>query len=221
MRFSSTRARLTATLVCTLPVFALFGLTACDRNENNDTEAVQVTKIEPADTQDVDAQQTTSETVDDADVEATVQAVSQSDELENEANQTSQDEGEGVLLTNDDIPQPPSDGVQAGDVAPNTPMSEETQITDVEYRGANGQSIMVTFQTSAVGALEADVKLPSGKRVLLTAPSGQGNNPTYENADGSIQLVSHGGGGSVDLLQNGQVTGFDAVSAEAEVISPQ
>ena len=116
----------------------------------------------------------------------------------------------------------PSDDLEAsGDVAPNTPMSEETQITDVEYRGANGQSIMVTFQTSAVGALEADVKLPSGKRVLLTAPSGQGNNPTYENADGSIQLVSHGGGGSVDLLQNGQVTGFDAVSAEAEVITPQ
>lgn len=101
------------------------------------------------------------------------------------------------------------------------PIKAETQVTDVEYRDSKGKSIHVTFQTSAVDALEADLMLPSGKRVLLTAPIGQGNNPTYRSKDGSIELVTHGGGGSIDLLYEGKSTSFDAVSADAEVLTPQ
>ncbi len=96
----------------------------------------------------------------------------------------------------------------------------EKQITAVEYRNNSGNSIKVTFQTSALAALEADVVLPSGKRILLTAPKDEGNNPTYRSSDGSVELVTHGGGGSIDLVFNGKSSSFDAVSAEAEVVAP-
>ena len=96
--------------------------------------------------------------------------------------------------------------------------SQESQITDVDYRSQSGDKLKVTFQTSAINELQANVQLPSGKRVLLTAPPAQGNNPTYRSKDGNIELVSHGGGGSVDLVQNGKITNFDATSAEAEVV---
>ena len=55
--------------------------------------------------------------------------------------------------------------------------------------------------------------------MTLSAPEGQGNNPTYRSSDGSIELVSHAGGGTIDLVQNNKITSFDAVSAEAEVIT--
>lgn len=93
------------------------------------------------------------------------------------------------------------------------------QITDVRYKNAAGESLSVVFETSAAGVLNAIVTLPNKPKMTLSAPEGQGNNPTYRSSDGSIQLVSHAGGGSIDFIKNNKVTSFDAVSAEAEVIT--
>ena len=93
------------------------------------------------------------------------------------------------------------------------------QITDVRYKNAAGESLSVVFETSAAGVLNAIVTLPNKPKMTLSAPEGQGNNPTYRSTDGSIQLVSHAGGGSIDFIKNNKVTSFDAVSAEAEVIT--
>lgn len=101
------------------------------------------------------------------------------------------------------------------------PPASEIQVTDVEYQDSKGRSIHVTFQTSATATLQADLRLPSGKRVLLTAPTGQGNNPTYRSTDGSIELVTHGGGSSIDLFYENQRSKFDAVNTESEILKPQ
>ena len=93
------------------------------------------------------------------------------------------------------------------------------QITDVRYKNAAGESLSVVFETSAAGVLNAIISLPNKPKMTLSAPEGQGNNPTYRTTDGSIQLVSHAGGGSIDFIKNNKVTSFDAVSAEAEVIT--
>ena len=93
------------------------------------------------------------------------------------------------------------------------------QITDVNYRSASGETLFVIFETSEKGVLKAIVTLPSKPKMTLSAPEGQGNNPTYRSSDGSIQLVSHGGGSSIDLIQNNKTTSFEAISVEAEVIT--
>jgi len=96
---------------------------------------------------------------------------------------------------------------------------KDTQITDVKYRSATGNALSVVFETSATGVLNAIVTLPNKPKMILSAPEGQGNNPTYGSKDGSIELISHGGGSTVDLMQNNKVTSFDAISAEAEVVT--
>ncbi len=93
------------------------------------------------------------------------------------------------------------------------------QITDVLYKSAAGETLSVVFETSAAGLLNAIVTLPNKPKMTLTAPEGQGNNPTYRSSDGNIQLVSHAGGGSIDLIRNNKITSFDAISAEAEVVA--
>ena len=93
------------------------------------------------------------------------------------------------------------------------------QITDVRYKSEAGDTLSVVFETSAAGLLNAIVTRPNQPKMTLSAPEGQGNNPTYRSADGSIQLVSHAGGGTIDLIQNNKVTSFDAISAEAEVVT--
>ena len=93
------------------------------------------------------------------------------------------------------------------------------QITDVRYKSAAGESLSVIFETSAAGMLNAIVTLPNKPKMTLSAPEGQGNNPTYRSSDGSMQLVSHAGGGTIDFIQNNKMTSFDAVSADAEVIT--
>ena len=93
------------------------------------------------------------------------------------------------------------------------------QITDVKYRSTTGESLSVVFETSAAGMLNAIVTLPNKPKMTLSAPEGQGNNPTYRSSDGSMQLVSHAGGGTIDFIQNNKMTSFDAISADAEVIT--
>ena len=93
------------------------------------------------------------------------------------------------------------------------------QITDVRYKSAAGESLSVIFETSAAGMLNAIVTLPNKPKMTLSAPEGQGNNPTYRSSDGSMQLVSHAGGGTIDFIQNNKITSFDAISADAEVIT--
>ncbi|WP_201583692.1 hypothetical protein [Psychrobacter sp. HII-4] len=93
------------------------------------------------------------------------------------------------------------------------------QITDVRYKSEAGDTLSVVFETSASGLLNAIVTRPNQPKLTLSAPEGQGNNPTYRSADGSIQLVSHAGGGSIDLIKNDKVKSFEAISADAEVVT--
>ena len=117
--------------------------------------------------------------------------------------------------------------IETVEIEPNTaaatPNPEQAikgaQITDVRYKSAAGETLSVVFETSAAGVLNAIVTLPNKPKMTLSAPEGQGNNPTYRSSDGNVQLVSHGGGSAIDLIQNNKVTSFDAVSAEAEVIT--
>ena len=105
-------------------------------------------------------------------------------------------------------------------IAPNPEQAiKGAQISDVRYKNAAGESLSVIFETSAAGVLNAIISLPNKPKMTLSAPEGQGNNPTYRSSDGSIELVSHAGGGTIDLVQNNKITSFDAVSAEAEVIT--
>ena len=105
-------------------------------------------------------------------------------------------------------------------IAPNPEQAiKGAQITDVRYKSTTGDSLSVVFETSAAGMLNAIVTLPNKPKMTLSAPEGQGNNPTYRSKDGSLELVSHAGGGTIDLVQNNKVTSFDAISAEAEVIT--
>ena len=105
-------------------------------------------------------------------------------------------------------------------IAPNPEQAiKGAQITDVNYRSASGETLFVIFETSEKGVLNAIVTLPNKPKMTLSAPEGQGNNPTYRSNDGNIQLVSHGGGSSIDLIQNNKTTSFEAISVEAEVIT--
>lgn len=94
-----------------------------------------------------------------------------------------------------------------------------TQVTDVHYRSDSGETLSVVFQTSANGILNAIVTLPNDTKMTLSAPEGQGNNPTYRSMDADIELVSHEGGTVIDLIRNDKITSFTAISAEAEVIT--
>lgn len=106
------------------------------------------------------------------------------------------------------------------DATPNPEQAiKGAQITDVNYRSATGETLFVVFETSAKSVLNAIVTLPNKPKMTLSAPEGQGNNPTYRSTDGSMELISHGGGSTIDLMQNNKLTSYDAISADAEVIT--
>ena len=183
--------------------FSALLLTACQKdpepeavNEVLTETAVQTTPV------------TTNINVDDSD-ESTETTVAQPTESESDIslNQLEDDlDTTGVAQTTAAAPNP--DQAIKG-----------AQITDVRYKSATGDSLSVVFETSAAGMLNAIVTLPNKPKMTLSAPEGQGNNPTYRSKDGSLELVSHAGGGTIDLVQNNKVTSFDAISAEAEVIT--
>lgn len=97
--------------------------------------------------------------------------------------------------------------------------TKSTQVTEVKYSSASGDTLSVVFETAATGELNAIVTMPNQPSLTLAAPAGQGNNPTYRSQDGSIELVSHGGGSSIDLIKKGTITSFEAISADAKVVT--
>lgn len=103
--------------------------------------------------------------------------------------------------------------------AENPPSLAGAQVTDVRYKSEDGTTMSVVFETSREGLLNAIVSFDNQPKLTLTAPEGQGNNPTYRSKDGNIELVSHDGGSSIDLIQNGDITNFTAISADAAVIT--
>ena len=186
--------------------FSLLLLTACQKDpepEATDTTTAETsTQTTPVTTNiNVDA-------VEDSDVDE-AQNVAQTDS-ERDMSLTELDKDLGVTTStaNDSAEKPNPEQAIKG-----------AQITDVRYKSAAGESLSVVFETSAAGMLNAIITRPNQPKITLSAPEGQGNNPTYQSADGSIQLVSHAGGGTIDLIRNNKVTSFDAVSAEAEVIT--
>ena len=145
------------------------------------------------------------------------------DSIENAQNpsQTKANSERDVILT--ELEQDLGGTVAAPSNTATSPNPEQAikgaQITDVRYKSEAGDTLSVVFETSAAGLLNAIVTRPNQPKMTLSAPEGQGNNPTYRSADGNVQLVSHAGGGTIDLIQNNTVTSFDAVSAEAEVVT--
>ncbi|GAA0310109.1 hypothetical protein [Psychrobacter aestuarii] len=116
---------------------------------------------------------------------------------------------------------PPAEAEAPPDVSAATPTESlaGAQITDMRYQSPTGADIGVTFITSASGVLSARLTMPNQPAMTLDAPEGQGNNPTYRSADGRVQLVSHGGGSSIDVIVDNSVTSYDAVSADAKIVT--
>ena len=186
--------------------FSLLLLTACQKDP--EPEATDTTTAETS-TQTTPV--TTNINVDEAEG-------SNSDDAQNVA-QTDSERDMSLTELDKDL----SDTTSTANDSAEKPNPEQAikgaQITDVRYKSAAGESLSVVFETSAAGMLNAIITRPNQPKMTLSAPEGQGNNPTYQSADGSIQLVSHAGGGTIDLIRNNKVTSFDAVSAEAEVIT--
>ena len=186
--------------------FSLLLLTACQKDPEP-----EATDITPAETSTQTTPVTTNINVDEA-------KDSNADEAQNIV-QTGSERDMSLTELDKDL----SDTTSTANDSAEKPNPEQAikgaQITDVRYKSAASESLSVVFETSAAGMLNAIITRPNQPKMTLSAPEGQGNNPTYQSADGSIQLVSHAGGGTIDLIRNNKVTSFDAVSAEAEVIT--
>ena len=186
--------------------FSLLLLTACQKDPEP-----EATYITPAETSTQTTPVTTNINVDAAEGSNAddAQNVAQTDsERDMSLTELNKDLSDTTLTANDSAEKPNPEQAIKG-----------AQITDVRYKSAAGENLSVVFETSAAGMLNAIITRPNQPKMTLSAPEGQGNNPTYQSADGSIQLVSHAGGGTIDLIRNNKVTSFDAVSAEAEVIT--
>ncbi|MFK3917087.1 hypothetical protein [Psychrobacter sp. NPDC078501] len=188
--------------------FSLLLLTACQKDP--EPEATDITTAETS-------TQTTPVTTN---INVDAAEDSNADDAKNVA-QTDTDSERDMSLT--ELDKDLGDTTSTANDSAEKPNPEQAikgaQITDVRYKSAAGENLSVVFETSAAGMLNAIITRPNQPKMILSAPEGQGNNPTYQSADGSIQLVSHAGGGTIDLIRNNKVTSFDAVSAEAEVIT--
>jgi len=188
--------------------FSLLLLTACQKDpepEATDTTTAETSTQTTPVTTNINVDEAKDSNVDDA------QNVAQTDtdsERDMSLTELDKDLGDTTLTANASAEKPNPEQAIKG-----------AQITDVRYKSAAGESLSVVFETSAAGMLNAIITRPNQPKTTLSAPEGQGNNPTYQSADDSIQLVSHAGGGTIDLIRNNKVTSFDAVSAEAEVIT--
>ncbi len=188
--------------------FSLLLLTACQKDpepEATDTTTAETSTQTTPVTTNINVDAAEDSNVDDA------QNVAQNDtdsERDMSLTELNKDLSDTTSTANDSAEKPNPEQAIKG-----------AQITDVRYKSAAGESLSVVFETSAAGMLNAIITRPNQPKMTLSAPEGQGNNPTYQSADGSIQLVSHAGGGTIDLIRNNKVTSFDAVSAEAEVIT--
>lgn len=186
--------------------FSLLLLTACQKDpepEATDTTTAETSTQPTPVTTNINVDEAEGSNADDA------QNVAQTDsERDMSLTELDKDLGDTTSTANDGAEKPNPEQAIKG-----------AQITDVRYKSAAGESLSVVFETSAAGMLNAIITRPNQPKMTLSAPEGQGNNPTYQSADGSIQLVSHAGGGTIDLIRNNKVTSFDAVSAEAEVIT--
>lgn len=190
-----------------LPTMALgiasFALIACQQEPETETVVIEesaapvATTVEETDVNNEENEQKSATIVEETSSEHDIELESLEDDL-----------GAAGVTTNTETSSPNPEQAIKG-----------TQITDVEYRSASGESLSVVFETSATGVLNAIVTLPNRPKLTLSAPEGQGNNPTYRSKDGSIELVSHGGGSSIDLIENGTITSYEATSAEAEVVT--
>ncbi|WP_201570558.1 hypothetical protein [Psychrobacter nivimaris] len=185
---------------------SLLLLTACQKDpepEATDTTTAETSTQTTPVTTNINVDEAENSNVDDA------KNVAQTDsERDMSLTELDKDLNDTMLTANDSAEKPNPEQAIKG-----------AQITDVRYKSAAGESLSVVFETSAAGMLNAIITRPNQPKMTLSAPEGQGNNPTYQSADGSIQLVSHAGGGTIDLIRNNKVTSFDAVSAEAEVIT--
>ena len=186
--------------------FSLLLLTACQKDpepEATDTTTAETSTQTTPVTTNINVDEAEDSNVDDA------KNVAQTDsERDMSLTELDKDLSDTTSTANDSAEKPNPEQAIKG-----------AQITDVRYKSAAGESLSVVFETSAAGMLNAIITRPNQPKMTLSAPEGQGNNPTYQSADGSIQLVSHAGGGTIDLIRNNKVTSFDAVSAEAEVIT--
>jgi hypothetical protein len=190
--------------------FSMLLLTACQKDPEPETASEAAAKT-PAET----VNQTTP-------VTSNINTNAADDAANNEANSTAQTESEhDVSLSQlDDNLGNTKEMADPKAVIPDPNQAiKGAQITDVRYKSATGESLSVVFETSAAGMLNAIVTLPNKPKITLSAPEGQGNNPTYQSNNGAVQLVSHAGGSTIDLIQNNKVTSFDAISAEAEVVT--
>ncbi|MDN6276828.1 hypothetical protein [Psychrobacter sp.] len=194
-------------------LFSALLLTACQKDSETDTANNINTEVETI-TETATSETNTTDSINDNDI---------SDNADSNSNEsTAHDINLSELDDNLGAADRPAD-LNSSNNAAAAPDPEQAiqgaQITDVRYENASGDSLSVIFETSAAGVLNAIVTLPNKTTMTLRAPEGQGNNPTYRSEDGSIQLVSHAGGGTIDLVQNDNVTSFDAISADAEVVT--
>ena len=190
-----------------LPIMALgiasFALIACQQEPETETVVIEesaapvATTVEETDVNNEENEQKSATIVEETSSEHDIELESLEDDLS----------AAGVTTNTETSSPNPEQAIKGA------------QITDVRYISAAGESLSVTFETSAAGVLNAIVTLPNQPKMTLSAPEGQGNNPTYRSADGSIQLVSHAGGGSIDLIKNDKVKSFEAISADAEVVT--